>query len=70
MVCDDANGVGLPADFANLPTSPLDYDPAILPTLGLDPNNVCVLTGFNTRLAKTVTTVFPFGIWLANVCCG
>jgi hypothetical protein len=65
-VCDDANGVGLPADSASLPTSPLDYDPALLPTLGLDPNNMCVLKGFNTTLAKTTTNIFPFGIWFAN----
>src|SRR5262249_20927359 len=34
-------------------------------TTGL-PNNMCVLSGFNTVLAKTSTTSFPFGIWFAN----
>jgi hypothetical protein len=27
---------------------------------------MCILKGFNTTLAKTTTTVFPFGIWFAN----
>jgi|SRR6516225_4711888 hypothetical protein len=27
---------------------------------------MCILSGFNTVLAKTTTDVFPFGIWFAN----
>ena len=27
---------------------------------------MCILSGFNTTLAKTSTTSFPFGIWFAN----
>ena len=44
-ICNDANGVGLPPANATLPTAPLDYDPNVLQTMGLDPNNMCVLTG-------------------------
>jgi hypothetical protein len=58
-------GVGLPAAGAMLPTAPLSYVAANLQTTGL-PNNMCVLSGFNTTLAKTSTTVFPFGLWFAN----
>lgn len=48
-----------------LPLVPLAYDPSVLQTMGLDPNNMCVLQGFPTTLAKS-TTWFPFGIWFAN----
>ncbi len=27
---------------------------------------MCVLSGFNTKLAKKTTNVFPFGVWFAN----
>ncbi len=63
-VCTDANGVGPPALSASLPTTPLPYDPAVLQTKGLDPNNMCILKGFPTAL-KTKTS-FPFGIWFAD----
>jgi hypothetical protein len=63
-VCTDANGVGLPVPSTTLPTSPLAYDPGVLQTEGLDPNNMCVLNGFPTALKST--TSFPFGIWFAN----
>jgi hypothetical protein len=61
--CPD--GVGLPAAGAQLPTSPLSYDPATLQTDGL-PSNMCILKGFPTELAKTSTNSFPFGMWFAN----
>jgi hypothetical protein len=61
--CPD--GIGLPASGATLPTSPLAYDPSTVATDGL-PNNMCILNGFNTTLAKTSTTSFPFGLWFAN----
>jgi hypothetical protein len=61
--CPD--GVGLPAAGAQLPTSPLSYDPATLQTTGL-PGNMCILKGFNTTLAKTSANSFPFGLWFAN----
>ena len=64
-ICNDANGVGLPPANAQLPTAPLDYNPNVLQTLGLDPNNMCVLTGLPTTLAKH-STAYPFGIWFAN----
>jgi hypothetical protein len=66
QVCDDSHGVGLPANGASLPLSPLAYnpDPAVLQAKGLNPNNMCVLNGFPTAL-KTKTS-FPFGIWFAN----
>jgi hypothetical protein len=60
------NGTGLPVPGAALPTSPIAYDPAVLQTEGVTPYNMCVLQGFNTQLAKTDTTDFPFGIWFAN----
>ncbi len=63
-VCTNDNGVGLPADGASLPASPLDYDPAVLQTKGLDPNNMCILKGFPTALKSK--TSFPFGIWFAD----
>jgi hypothetical protein len=59
------NGVGLPAAGAQLPTSPLGYDPATLQTNGL-PSNMCILKGFNTELASTSTTSYPFGLFFAN----
>jgi hypothetical protein len=59
------NGVGLPAAGAQLPTSPLSYNPATLQTDGL-PSNMCVLKGFPTTLAKSTTDSFPFGMWFAN----
>jgi hypothetical protein len=66
-VCTDSNGVGLPAAGATLPTSPLAYNPALLATKGLDPNNMCVLKGFPTLIAKSTSGVsYPFGIWFAN----
>ena len=63
-VCTDSKGVGLPAPSAALPASGLAYDPAVLQTKGLDPNNMCILSGFPTTLKST--TSFPFGIWFAN----
>ena len=60
------NGVGLPAPGAQLPTTGLSYDLAILQTGGL-PSNMCILKGFPTLLAKSPSvTDFPFGIWFAN----
>ena len=63
-ICNDSNGVGLPPANATLPTAPLAYDPNLLQTKGLDPNNMCVLKGFPTALKSK--TSFPFGIWFAN----
>ncbi len=60
------NGIGLPSPGAQLPTAPLSYNPATLQTTGL-PNNMCILAGFPSALAKTATTVsFPFGLWFAD----
>jgi hypothetical protein len=60
------NGVGLPAANAQLPTTPLTFDPAALQTTGL-PSNMCILAGFPTALAKTAKVVaFPFALWFAN----
>jgi hypothetical protein len=63
-VCTNSSGVGLPAAGATLPTAPLAYDPTVLQTKGLDPNNMCVLKGFPTALKSK--TSFPFGIWFAD----
>jgi hypothetical protein len=59
------SGVGLPEPGAQLPTSPLAYDPSVLQTQGVKPNNMCILKGLPTNLA-TSTTMFPFGMWFAN----
>ena len=65
-VCTDTNGVGVPANGAALPTSPLAYNPnpSVIQSQGLVPNNMCVLNGFPTALKSK--TSFPFGIWFAN----
>jgi hypothetical protein len=57
-------GVGVPQPGAALPTSPLAYDPALVPSKGLFPYNMCILQGFPTALKSA--TSFPFGIWFAN----
>jgi hypothetical protein len=59
-------GVGLPSPGATLPTTALVFNPADLQTTGL-PNNMCILAGFPTTLAKTANPLsFPFGIWFAD----
>ena len=63
-ICNDSNGVGLPPANAVLPTAPMKYNGKVLQTLGLDPNNMCVLQGFPTELKSTSS--FPFGIWFAD----
>jgi hypothetical protein len=68
------HGVGVPSPDATLPTTSIAYDnspavpPATLSNLqknGLA-NNMCILAGFPTILAKKDTAFFPFGIWFAN----
>ena len=63
------SGVGLPVAGAVLPNSALPYDPSLLATDGLNPNNMCILNGFpqilNSKLKKK-TTAYPFGIWFAD----
>src|SRR6516162_10075989 len=63
-ICNDSTAVGLPSASATLPLSPLAYDPNVLQTKGLDPNNMCILNGFPTALKSK--TAFPFGIWFAD----
>jgi hypothetical protein len=63
-ICNDSNGVGLPPANATLPNAPMAYDPTLVQTKGLDPNNMCVLKGFPTALKSK--TSFPFGIWFAD----
>ncbi len=58
-------GSGLPNLSAPVLSAPLQYNSSTLTTKGL-PNNMCVLKGFNTTIAKTSTNSFPFGIWFAN----
>jgi hypothetical protein len=63
------NGVGVPFSGASLPETGLPYNPALLQTKGLQPNNMCILQGFPSTLnsaLKTKTTAYPFGIWFAN----
>jgi hypothetical protein len=62
--CNNSNGIGLPPAGASLPTEPLAYDPTLVQTQGLDPNNMCVPNGFPTALKSN--TSFPFGIWFAD----
>ena len=63
-VCNDSNGIGLPMPGASLLAGELAFDPTVLQTKGLSPNNLCILKGFPTAL-KTKTD-FPFGIWFAD----
>jgi hypothetical protein len=71
--CPD--GVGTPVQGAPLPTSSdLTYstdDPSLGLTAknpGLEPENMCILKGFPTTLAKDATdsSAYPFGLWFAN----
>ncbi len=58
-------GVGIPAAGAALPIAPLHLS-GVNPQNGL-PNNMCILAGFPTTLAKNLTTpAAPFGLWFAN----
>ena len=52
---------------ATLPAAPFSTVPptTTLLSTGL-PSNTCVLSGFNTVLAKTSTQPFPFGLWFAD----
>ena len=63
-VCDNSAGIGLPLSNTALPSAPLAYDPNLVQTMGLDPNNMCILKGFPTALKSK--TSFPFGLWFAN----
>jgi hypothetical protein len=58
------SGVGLPEPGAALPASPIAYDPSLLQTKGVFPDNMCILKGFPTALKSA--TSFPFGLWFAN----
>lgn len=63
------HGVGLPQPGTTLPASGLDYDAGALQTLGLTPNNMCILKGFPATLnsaLKKKTTAYPFALWFAN----
>lgn len=70
-VCTDTTGVGLPASGAKLPTSALvlaSTNPTTIQDNGLQPDNMCILKGFPTLLAKSTTGVvsYPFGLWFAS----
>ena len=60
--CPD--GVGLPVAGAKLPTAGIE---STLTSTGLA-NNMCILKGFPTALAKDATDAsdYPFGLWFAN----
>jgi hypothetical protein len=59
-------GSGIPAVGAPLPVSPLTVDLSTLQTAGLS-NNMCILAGFPTTLAKNLATpAAPFGLFFAN----
>jgi hypothetical protein len=61
------SGVGVPQPGAKLPTSPIDYNPALLQSEGVTPYNMCILQGFPTTLAKSASEdAFPFGLFFAN----
>ena len=61
------SGVGVPQPGAKLPTSPIDYNPALLQSEGVTPYNMCILKGFPTTLAKSASEdAFPFGLFFAN----
>jgi hypothetical protein len=58
------SGVGVPQPGAQLPTSPIAFDPAQLQAQGVFPDNMCILAGFPTALKSA--TSFPAGLWFAN----
>jgi hypothetical protein len=58
------SGVGVPEPGAQLPTSPIAFDPAQLQAQGVFPDNMCILAGFPTALKSA--TSFPAGLWFAN----
>jgi hypothetical protein len=61
------SGIGVPQPGAKLPTSPIDYNPALLQSEGVTPYNMCILKGFPTTLAKSASEdAFPFGLFFAN----
>jgi hypothetical protein len=60
------NGSGVPNPSATLPVTPIAFSSATLQTLGVTPDNMCVLNGFPTVLAKATTAMFPFGMFFAN----
>ncbi|MGD0446478.1 MAG: hypothetical protein ABSA39_21280 [Edaphobacter sp.] len=58
-------GVGIPAAGATLPIAPLNVT-GVNPQNGL-PNNMCILSGFPTALAKSLANpATPFGLFFAN----
>jgi hypothetical protein len=62
-------GFGIPAAGAPLPISPIAITPAILANLQTNglPNNMCILAGFPTTLAKNLANpATPFGLFFAN----
>ena len=59
-------GTGLPSSSAVLPTTGIPFSVANLQTEGVTPYNMCILQGFNTTLAKSDTSHFPFGLFFAN----
>jgi hypothetical protein len=63
--CNASTGIGLPALGATLPAAGIPYDMTLLQTEGVTPYNMCVLSGFPTKLKSK--TSFPFGVWFANV---
>ena len=60
--CPD--GTGVPQPGAPLPASAIAFNPSLLQTQGVTPDNMCILQGFPTALKSA--TSFPFGIWFAN----
>jgi hypothetical protein len=61
------SGVGVPQPGARLPTSPIDYNPALLQSEGVTPYNMCILKGLPTTPAKSASAdAFPFGLFFAN----
>jgi hypothetical protein len=59
------NGTGVPKPLVTLPTAPISFNAANLPTQGVFPYNMCILNGFPATTAST-TSAFPFGVWFAN----
>ncbi len=60
------SGVGIPDANAKLPSQPVMANLATLQANGL-PNNMCILAGFPTALAKTANPVlYPFGLFFAD----
>jgi hypothetical protein len=68
---DTTPAAGRPTPLVSVPKSPLAYNSSasVIQTDGVEPDNMCILKGIPTVLAKAKAPAvisYPFGIWFAN----